>query len=249
MIVQPLPGRWELTRELVRELARGARVVTYSLCGELGSGRRPGAHAPFEEYVAQLREVMDAAGLQAAALCGISFGGAVAARFAAQYPERVTKLVIVSSPGPGWKANAVQTGYLAHPWRSLPAFAIGALTRTTPEILTALDTWRARVWFVVRYGVLAIRYPAMPHLMADRVRLLERLNLADDCARITAPTLVVTGEPGLDRVVPVDSTRQYAELIGNARYVMVEKTGHQGVLTRPRRFAALVSEFIHADHP
>lgn len=248
MVVQPLPGRWELTRELVRELASGARVVTYSLCGELGSGRRTGAHAPIEDYVAQLREVMDAAGLQAAALCGISFGGAVAARFAAQYPERVTRLVIVSSPGPGWKADGVQAGYIAHPWLSLPAFAIGAVKRTTPEILAALDTWGARLWFVVRYGLLALRYPAMPHLMAGRVQLLERLDLAGDCARITAPTLVVTGEPGLDRVVPVESTRRYAELIGNARYVMVEKTGHQGVLTRPRRFAALVNEFIHADH-
>lgn len=248
VVVPSLPGRWELTRELVRELARDSRVVTYSLSGELGSGRRTGAQAPIEEYVAQLRDVMDAAGLQAAALCGISFGGAVAARFAAECPERVTKLVIVSSPGPGWRADEVQAGYIARPWLSLPAFAIGALQRTTPEILSALDTWGARLWFVVRYGVLALRYPAMPHLMAGRVRLLERLNLADDCARITAPTLVVTGEPDLDRVVPVASTRRYAELIGNARYVMVEKTGHQGVLTRPRRFAALVNEFIHADH-
>jgi pimeloyl-ACP methyl ester carboxylesterase len=48
--------------------------------------------------------------------------------------------------------------------------------------------------------------------------------------------------------VPVESTRRYAELIGNARYVMVEKTGHQGVLTQPRRFAALVSDFVHANH-
>ena len=248
VVVQPLPGRWELTGELVRELARGARVVTYSLWGEWGSGRRSGARARIEDYVAQLREVMDAAGLEAAALCGISFGGAVAARFAAQFPDRVTRLVLISSPGPGWKADAVQTGYIGKPWRSLPAFAVGALRRTTPEILTALDTWGARMSFMVRYGLLALRYPAMPHLMARRVQLLETLNLADDCARITAPTLVLSGEPRLDRVVPVESTRRYAEMIAGARYVMVEKTGHQGVLTQPRRFAALVNEFIDDDH-
>jgi pimeloyl-ACP methyl ester carboxylesterase len=248
VVVQPLPGRWELTGELVRELARGARVITYSLCGELGSKCRTGAHAQMDDYVAQLGRVMDGAGLKAAALCGISFGGAVAARFAALWPERVTRLVIVSSPGPGWKATAVQSGYIARPWRSLPAFAVGAVKRTTPEILSAIDTWGARLWFVLRFGVLAIRYPAMPHLMAGRVRLLEALDLAGDCARITAPTLVVSGEPGLDRVVPVESTRRYSELIPNARYVMVERTGHQGVLTQPRRFAALVNEFINGHH-
>jgi len=238
VVVQPLPGRWEWTRDLVRELARGARTITYTLCT-----------APrIDDYVAQLRQVMDAAGVKSAALCGISFGGAVAARFAAEFPERVTKLVLVSAPGPGWKANPVQAGYVAAPWRSLPAFAAGALTRTAPEIVSAFDTWRARLWFVVRYGLVALRYPSMPHQLARRVQLLERLNLADDCARITAPTLVVTGEPALDRVIPVESTRRYAELIGNAQYVMVEKTGHQGVLTQPRRFASLVSGFVNGNH-
>jgi len=172
----------------------------------------------------------------------------VAARFAAEYPARVTRLVIVSAPGPGWHASATQAAYVAKPWLSLPAFALGAVTRVTPEILSALDTWRARLGFALRSGFAALRYPSMPHLMAGRVRLLEGLNLGEACGRITAPTLVVTGEPGLDRVVPVESTRRYAELIPNARYVMMKKTGHQGVLTQPARFAALVSEFVNADH-
>ena len=238
VVVQPLQGRWEWTRDLVRELARGARTVTYTLCAE----------PRIEDYVAQLRDVMDAAGLRSAAVCGISFGGAIAARFAAEFPDRVTRLVIVSSPGPGWRMNAVQAGYVAKPWRSLPAFAIGALNRAAPEILSALETWPARLWFMARYGLMAVRYPSLPHQMAARVRLLERLDLADDCARITAPTLVVTGEPGLDRVVPVESTRRYAELIGNARCAVVEKTGHQAVLTQPRRLASVVSEFVHGNH-
>ena len=238
IVVQPLQGRWEWTGALVRELAKGARTITYTLC----------AKPRVTDYVAQLSGVMDAAGVKSAALCGISFGGAIAARFAAEFPDRVTKLVLVSSPGPGWKANPVQAGYVSRPWRSLPAFAFGALNRTAPEIIAALDTWSARLQFLVRYGFIALRYPSLPHLLACRVRLLEGLDLADDCVRITAPTLVVSGEPELDRVVPVESTRRYAELIPNARYVMVEKTGHQGVLTQPRRFAALVSEFIDGNH-
>jgi pimeloyl-ACP methyl ester carboxylesterase len=237
VVVQPLQGRWEWTRELLHELARGSRTVTYSLRGDR-----------IDDYLAQLKDVMDTAGLSTASVCGISFGGAVAARFAAEFPERVTNLVIVSSPGPGWHANAVQASYLARPWRSLPAFAAGALSRTTPEIVSALDTWGARLAFLARYGFIALRYPTMPHQMAARVRILEGLDLAPDCARIKAPTLVITGEPDLDRVVPVQSTRRYAELIPNARYVMVERTGHQGVLTQPRLFAGLVSEFIHGNH-
>jgi 3-oxoadipate enol-lactonase len=84
--------------------------------------------------------------------------------------------------------------------------------------------------------------------MARRVRLLEQLDLADDCSRITAPTLVLTGERALDRVVPLDSTRRYVDLIPGARYVMIERTGHLGVLTQPRQFARLVSNFVNGDH-
>jgi pimeloyl-ACP methyl ester carboxylesterase len=247
VVVPPLQGRWQWTGPLLRELARHTRTITFTLCGELGSGRRAGARVGMDDYVKQVSDVMDEAGVTEAALVGISFGGAVAARFAAQFPERVTSLVILSAPGPGWRPNETQASHVARPWLSLPTFVAGALARVTPEIFSALDTWSARLGFAVRYGVIAVRYPSLPHLMAERVRMLEALNLGPDCARITAPTLVVTGEAHLDRVVPVESTKRYAELIPNARYLMVERTGHQGVLTQPRRFAALVSDFVNAN--
>lgn len=248
VVVQPLQGRWEWTRPLLVELARQAHVISYSLSGERGSRTRMDDEAGFDAFVAQLRDVMDAAGVRQAALCGISFGGAVAARFAAQYPERVSHLVIASSPGPGWRPNATQARYVARPWRSMPAFTVGALGRVVPEIASSLASWPSRVGFAARYGLIALRYPVMPHLMARRVRLLEQIDLASDCSRITAPTLVLTGERDLDRVVPLESTRRYVDLIPGARYVMIERTGHLGVLTQPRQFASLVSNFVNGDH-
>ena len=55
--------------------------------------------------------------------------------------------------------------------------------------------------------------------------------------RVTAPTLVITGEP-LDRVVPVESTLEYLELIPGARHVVLPGTGHIGLSSKPREFAA-----------
>ena len=62
--------------------------------------------------------------------------------------------------------------------------------------------------------------------------------LHDDCARITAPTLIVTGERELDRVVSVDVTREYLQLIAGSRHTTLTKTGHLGSITRPEAFAA-----------
>jgi len=66
----------------------------------------------------------------------------------------------------------------------------------------------------------------------------------DDCRRITAPTLVVTGEAELDQIVPVESTRDYLSAIRGARGAVFTGTGHLGLVTRPEAFAKLVGEFV-----
>ena len=68
--------------------------------------------------------------------------------------------------------------------------------------------------------------------------------IVSDCARIKAPTLIVTGERALDRVVPVDGTSSYTALIPGARHVVMERTGHPGTITRPAEFAAMVRAFV-----
>ena len=204
VVVQPLHGRWQWMRWFLEALAAGCRVVTYTLAGDFGSDRRMDPEQGFDLYVRQLEDVMDAAKIERAALCGISFGGAVAVRYAARHPDRVTHLVVASSPGPGWRANPEQTSYVARPLLTLPVFAFAALMRLYAEVAAALPRPADRLAFALRSAIAVLRYPAWPPLMAARVRLLQTLDLAGDCARITAPTLVVTGDSSLDRVVPVD---------------------------------------------
>jgi len=72
---------------------------------------------------------------------------------------------------------------------------------------------------------------------------MEQVDIAGDCQRVGAPTLVVTGEPALDWVVPVDNSLGYMRSIGGARHVVLEGTGHLGAVTRPAAFAAAVRRF------
>jgi hypothetical protein len=46
--------------------------------------------------------------------------------------------------------------------------------------------------------------------------------------------------------VPVGNTRTYTSLIRDARYELMDGTGHIGVLTQPDRFATIISRFVHA---
>jgi 3-oxoadipate enol-lactonase len=236
VVIPGLQGRWEWMRPMLRELTRYGRVISYSL-----------AHAAvFEDLLAQLDGVLDAKGLDSAALCGISYGGRIAAAYAATRPGRVTCLVVASSPGPSFVPNARQTAYLARPWRSTLPFIVGSPRRLWPEIAAALPTGPSRVRFCLAYGMRMAAAPIVPASMAARMHLPTSLDLRDACPRIAAPTLVVTGQPGLDRVVPPESTREYAGLVPGAKYEMMEATGHLGLITQPERFARIVGTFVNA---
>jgi pimeloyl-ACP methyl ester carboxylesterase len=248
VVIPGIQGRWEWMRPALSALAARYRTISYSLCGDLGSGARMDASTGFDAFVLQLDNVLDRAHLEKAVLCGVSYGGVIAVRYAAERPSRVERLILVSTPGPRWKPSARQAKYTGRPWMSVPAFCLTAFDRLGAELKSALPGWRARADFTSRYLASALFAPMMPHLMAARVRLQQELALERDCAKIAVPTFVITGEAALDRVVPVESTREYLAHIRGSRYAMMDGTGHLGMLTQPDRFVRMVSDFIDASY-
>jgi pimeloyl-ACP methyl ester carboxylesterase len=248
VVVPGLQGRWEWMLPALRKLAERCRVISYSLSGDLGSGRRPDTSVGFDVYIRQLDEVLEAAGVERATICGVSFGGLIAVRYAACRSARVDSLVLASAPAPGWQPSPQQAKWIARPWLSAPAFVASSPFRLWPEVRAARPRLSSRLRFFARQGLRAAASPMIPGLMARRIREVQQLDFGRDCASIDVPTLVVTGEEELDRVVPVRSTRRYQSLIRNARWEVMRHTGHIGVLTRPDRFAELVGGFVHARH-
>ena len=218
------------------------------MCGDIGSGRRANPELGFDDYVLQLDAVLDTLGLRRAAICGVSFGGFIAVRYAAVRPERVTALVLASAPGPGFRPNAQQARWLSKPWLSTPAFVVTSPLRVWPEIRTAIPRWSGRFGFLARQAWRCAGAPLIPSLMASRVRCASVIDFEIECRAVVASTLVLTGEEGLDRVVPVPSTRRYASLIPGAQYRVIPGTGHLGLLTQPATFAEIVSGFVHGHH-
>jgi pimeloyl-ACP methyl ester carboxylesterase len=245
VVIPGIQGRWEWMRPALYALARRFRTISYSLCGDIGSGAGMDASLGFDSFVRQLDGVFERTRLTRAIVCGVSFGGVVAVRYAALRPDRIGALILVSTPGPGWQPTPRQARYAGRPWLSVPAFCVTAFDRLGPELRAALPAWGSRASFTSRYLASALLAPMMPHLMSSRVRLQQQLDLEKDCAGIHVPTLVITGEASLDRVVPVDSTREYLRHIRGARYAMMDGTGHLGMLTQPGRFVRIVTDFIH----
>ena len=248
VVVPGVQGRWEWGRPGLLQMARRCRTISYSLCGDLRTPRRIERTCGFDAHLLQLDDVLDAAGLERAVICGVSFGGYIALRYAARRPERVTALVLASAPGPGWTPNPQQVTWLARPWLSAPGFVVTSPLRVWPEISAAIPPRWGRARFLVRQALRCAGAPMIPPLVAARIRMASTVDFDQDCARVRAATLVLSGEEALDRVVPVSSTRAYASRIPRAEYMVLEGTGHMGMYTQPVRFAEIVTGFVHANH-
>jgi pimeloyl-ACP methyl ester carboxylesterase len=244
MVVIPgITGRWEWMSPALSALSRHGRVIGYSLCGEPGSGWPLPRGASFETHLAQLDAVLDATGVTRALVCGVSFGGWVALRYAARRPSRVAALVLSSTPGPRFVPDPIQQRYVRRPLLLAPLFVATASARLREEIATAIPHRAARWTFAQRQLMRIALSPGSPRLMARRITGALRENFTADCRNIHVPTLVLTGEGNLDRVVPVESTREYLHHISGSRYEVLAGTGHLGIVTRPDAWANAIGTF------
>ena len=236
VLIPGIQGRCEWMHPTIDALAERHRVLSFSLTDRQASR----AADPFETWLDTIDGLLDEARLGQATMVGISFGGVVAAQYAANRPDRVSALVVASAPSPLWRPDSRVAKDIQHPLRSLPGFAVRSVRRLHPEVMAALPTWRKRVWFGLSYAARAAAWRVDPRAMAAWAKAWMATDIAAGCARIVAPTLVVTGEPALDRVVPVSSSLEYLKLIPGARAVVLPGTGHVGCVSKPREFAALI---------
>jgi pimeloyl-ACP methyl ester carboxylesterase len=250
VLIPGIQGRWEYTRPAVDALAAHFRVLTFSLCGERSSGLPFNALNGLDQFADQVTEALDAKGVNRAVVCGVSFGGLVALRFAALHAERTSALIMVSTPGPDWHLKPRHEMYTRLPWLFGPIFLAEAPARMRREIEAALPDRRERRRLLRMQLKTFATAPLSVTRLAARARLIGRYDRRADCAVIARPTLIVHGEPGLDHVVPADGSSAYASLIEGARVMQLNETGHLGSVTRPFEFAEAVLRFVEStrDH-
>ncbi|MCW2615315.1 MAG: Lipase/esterase [Frankiales bacterium] len=178
--------------------------------------------------------VLDAAGVEAAHVFGVSQGGVVVLDLALTAPERVLSLVVGCSGAltPD-KPRAPKSRYVLYylpTWLTLK-FAPKALygPACPPERLAAdLDLLRGEV--IDPRGVIA----QAKALAAYSVTL-------EQVATITTPTLVLHGTA--DKVVPFEAAEELDATLPDSTLVAYEGSGHNFVAEVPDRVAADVVRF------
>jgi pimeloyl-ACP methyl ester carboxylesterase len=244
VLIPGLQGRWEWMRPTVAALARRHRVITFSLCDERTSGFPCDPARGFENFVDQVDRALDRAGLPDAAVAGVSYGGLIAAEYAARRPARVSRLVLASALHPTWRPDPFQQRLLGSPVLMSPLFVATAPRRMNPEIAAAIPGAGARFAFKVTHAARVAVALTSPARMAQRITWALAHPFAD-LRTLPAPSLVVTGEPGLDQVVPVEVTCRYLQELPAVRHVVLPGTGHLGCVTKPEAFAGVLGRFVN----
>jgi len=242
-VIPGIQGRWEWMTPTIDALTAGHRVMTWSLT-DLRPQRRP--DGTFLEWIHPIDQALDGAHERRVSLIGVSFGGLIAACYAARRPERVAALILVSTPAPVWTPKPGDEFCVRHPRLAFPYFAARAIRRLLPEIYYARSSWPQRVGLGAEHFRRVFQAPFTALHSAQWVQEWQSADITNACAQIVAPTLVVTGESHLEHVVPVEHSLQYTRLIAGAEHVVLPGTGHLGVITKPHRFAEIAGQFIHA---
>lgn len=211
-------------------LERNARVLVPTHPG-FGGTARPATLTSVRELAevyAGLLEVLD---LDDVAVVGNSVGGWIAMEMLLLHPPRVSSSTVVDAVG------AEVPGHPVVDFFSLTLPEVAARSYYAPErfrVDPAALSPEAQTVMAGNRAALAVYGGRGPGSMTDPT-LLGRL------AEVTTPTQVVWGEA--DRIVDPDYGRALADAIPDARFVLLERTGHLPQVESPDRLLGPVWDF------
>lgn len=234
-------ANWQLA---IPPLADRYRVLAPDIVGFGQTDRPADIRYSLQTWVDHVWGFLDALGIERTAIVGNSLGGRIALAMATEHPERLSKMVLMGSPGPGMTPGeglialrGYEPSYEAMRELLVNYFAVDP-TIITPELV------QIRYEASVAPGVHET-YRAMfsdpKHSGGDLAFDL------DELTQIATPTLIVHGRE--DRVIPVEVGINMLSVLPNADLHVFSRCGHWTQIERSGDFVAVVDQFLSSDTP
>ena len=231
---------WAPSARLHRRLRTFGRVILFDLPGQGLSDPVSLAELPgIEQWMDYVRVVMDAAGVERAALFVDGVAAGLAIPFAATHPDRVSALILYGACARIYAADGYPFGL---PESRREAGLEWWMERwgTGRQLEMTAPTYADDVHERELVGR-AERYAASPGVARAFIRFVSQLDVRDVLPTVHVPTLVIhkTGDPW----IRAEHGRYLAEHIRNARYVELPGDDHfayfgdmQAVVAETRSF-------------
>lgn len=229
---------------LLKLAAKGFRVIAPDLLGYGYSGKPRNGEYTILSQSKMIVSLMEQLGIERASLVGSSYGGAVAATVALNFPERVEQLVLV-----GAVTNNDPTRYLL--MRLFGSPLLGDLV--SPLLIGSRRLLRRRMKRVydkhdrklderrVDARHLPLSASATHRAIIRTVRRWDADRIQREAHLITQPTLLLWGEN--DQDVPLHEGERLHRQINGSRLIIVRGCGHNPQEEFPYSFTEVVSDF------
>jgi 3-oxoadipate enol-lactonase len=213
---------WE---PLVALLDHRFTVVRYDMRGHGETTYGPGACSDVDDLAA----LLDALAIESCCLAGASFGGLVALAFAAEYPERVERLMVLDAPLPDHDWSERMGEFFAAENAAAEAGRIDDAVKLNVEL------WVGSAAPHVRELVAEMQERAFRlQLEAEP----ESAGLQPDLSRITMPVTVVMGENDVEDFIAI--AHRLADELPHATLECVTRAAHLPALERHDAVAELI---------
>ena len=219
-------------RRVVADLDPATRILLWD---KRGHGLSQEGPAGMEAHAADLAGLMDLHGLSGALMCGISVGGMIAQRLAADRPDLVAGLLL-SNTGhrigtrDDWNARietVERDGIAAIAEPILARWFSTAYRSANPE---AMAGWHAMLTRSSASGYAAV------------CRAIRDADLTDAARGIDVPTVCLAG--GEDGATPPALMRELADLVPGAEYRCLDGVGHLASIERPGDVARALRDLL-----
>jgi pimeloyl-ACP methyl ester carboxylesterase len=221
----------------------GFRLVEFDLPGA-GQSPVPRRPLPIRRLASLCAAVMDRHGMQRPHVLGYSMGGMVAQQFAASYPDRVDRLVLVAtSPGVGSvQADLRALLNIVTPLR----YASARLYSGSIGSLVGGRARHDREWITQQT---ALRFSHRPTWKgySGQLRSMTGWSALPVLRDVQARTLVLSGSD--DPLAPVTNGAIISYLLPHSRLGVLEGEGHLLVLDEQSGSHAAIRDFLSADDP
>ena len=223
---------------LVQQLP-GFEVISFDAPGV---GRSQGPRVPYTiARIADVaRHVLDDLGREKVDVLGYSLGGAVAQQLAARYPERVRRLVLVSS---SCGAGAIPGSLPALLAVSTPARHYGQLGfRLSMRMMDLAPAERESGFVEAQHGAWHREAPPSPFGYLLQMGAFTAFHSLPWLHQVSSPTLVLSGSH--DRLIPLANGAVLAAYIPKAKLLVFERWGHYMLHDPASGAGAAVADFF-----
>lgn len=229
LLVPGVAMRSEDWAPLLRTFTKSHRVYAPDLLGYGDSG--PASDYSIATQTDVVRGFLDAMKLQQPDVMGVSMGGWIALKLAAEHPQRVRRLVLVSSAGLAFETSLHERSFSPRNIEELRASL-------------AMQSERAKLLpeFVLRDFLRHSKRKAPVVRASMRSALSGRDLLDGKLDRVTMPVLLVWGTD--DRIVPFTLAARMQQELPQARLVALEGCGHLAIMECGREAWPPIVDFL-----